>query len=491
MFYIFEMANNHMGSVDHGKRIIDEFAALTDKYELNAAVKLQFRQLDTFIHKDYLDSDLKYVKRFKETKLTKEQFLELVDYTRSKGLKTCSTAFDNESIPWFKELDISVVKVASCSIDDWPLLEEISNINKKIIISTAGAEMDTLYKVYDLFKSKNRDFAFMHCVGIYPTVPSESNLNRIRLLRQEFPDIEIGYSTHEHPESPTTSTFAMAMGCTILEKHVGVPTEDISLNQYSLSPNNFEKLMEDIEFYRMCLPSRQTAEKESLRALKRGMYFNKEMMKGQVITEDDLYFCMPVNADMAEGFHYDASSIYDVVGKSVAGQIPKDSPVSSNILLPCELEGALKMYKLKISSLLQEAKISHTNEELEISAHFGLKNFHKTGCAIINRINREYCKKLIIVLPNQSHPTHRHIQKEERFELLHGDCTVMLGNKEIKLKQGKPVLVPRRVNHSFRSDQGCVIEEVSTTHIKGDSIYDDPNINKLPLERRKILTRFD
>ena len=67
----------------------------------------------------------------------------------------------------------------------------------------------------------------------------------------------------------------------------------------------------------------------------------------------------------------------------------------------------------------------------------------------------------------------------------------MLGNKEIKLKQGKPVLVPRRVNHSFRSDQGCVIEEVSTTHIKGDSIYDDPNINKLPLERRKILTRFD
>ena len=149
------------------------------------------------------------------------------------------------------------------------------------------------------------------------------------------------------------------------------------------------------------------------------------------------------------------------------------------------------MYKLKISSLLQEAKISHTNEELEISAHFGLKNFHKTGCAIINRINREYCKKLIIVLPNQSHPTHRHIQKEECFELLHGDCTVMLGNKEIKLKQGKPVLVPRRVNHSFRSDQGCVIEEVSTTHIKGDSIYDDPNINKLPLERRKILTRFD
>ena len=76
MFYIFEMANNHMGSVEHGKRIIDEFANIAKQYGLNAAVKLQFRQLDTFIHKDFLDSDLKYVKRFKETKLTQDQFKE-------------------------------------------------------------------------------------------------------------------------------------------------------------------------------------------------------------------------------------------------------------------------------------------------------------------------------------------------------------------------------------------------------------------------------
>ena len=139
---------------------------------------------------------------------------------------------------------------------------------------------------------------------------------------------------------------------------------------------------------------------------------------------------------------------------------------------------------------LDEAKIFHENEALEISCHFGISNFHNTGCAIINRINREYCKKLIVVLPNQNHPTHRHIQKEECFELLHGDCTVTLGSKVIRLQKGKPLLVPRRVNHSFKSELGCVIEEVSTTHIKGDSIYDDPNINKLPLESRKIITKL-
>ena len=66
---------------------------------------------------------------------------------------------------------------------------------KKIIISTGGAEMETLRKVYSLFKHNNRDFAFMHCVGEYPTPIECSNLNRITKLKEEFPDIEIGFST--------------------------------------------------------------------------------------------------------------------------------------------------------------------------------------------------------------------------------------------------------------------------------------------------------
>ena len=78
MFFIFEMANNHMGDISHGKRIIDEFSKLAKKYNINAGVKLQFRQLDTFIHNDFKDSDLKYVKRFNETELTKNQFKELL-----------------------------------------------------------------------------------------------------------------------------------------------------------------------------------------------------------------------------------------------------------------------------------------------------------------------------------------------------------------------------------------------------------------------------
>ena len=49
-----------------------------------------------------------------------------------------------------------------------------------------------------------------------------------------------------------------------------------------------------------------------------------------------------------------------------------------------------------------------------------------------------------------------------------------------------PILINREVNHSFKSKNGCVIEEISTTHIKGDSIYEDPSINKLTVDERKL-----
>ena len=90
------------------------------------------------------------------------------------------------------------------------------------------------------------------------------------------------------------------------------------------------------------------------------------------------------------------------------------------------------------------------------------------------------------MFPNQHHPTHRHIRKEETFELLYGDCTLTLNNKSIKMKKGEPILIERGVDHSFSSKLGAVVEEVSTKHYVGDSIYNDPNINKLDISERKV-----
>ena len=483
MLYIFEMANNHMGSIDHAKRIIDEFATLTKKNKLIAGVKLQFRNLDTFIHPDFqIRNDLKYVKRFNETKLTKKEFKDIVEYIKLKGLITITTPFDNESLPLAHDLNIDILKVASCSIDDWPLLEEISKINKKIIISTAAAELDTLKIVYQMFKDENRDFAFMHCVGEYPTPIEVSELDRIKIFKKEFPDIEIGFSTHESPLLKSVTPFAVAMGCTIIEKHVGVETNEFQLNDYSLTSNQMQIVVDEVNLLLKASTNKSEKQKEALNALKRGVYIRNDVNAGSILTVNDIYYAMPVQKDFLN-----ANSYFNILGSRVLKDLKKNDGLKASDLRFSDNKDIIEDIRVKVIQLLKLANVTITNKDsCEISCHYSIQEFEKIGAVIISKINRDYCKKIIVMIPSQSHPSHRHLIKEESFELLYGDCELVLNGRSLNLKKGEPILINTKVDHSFSTNLGCVVEEISTTHINGDSIYQDPRINKLSLKDRKI-----
>ena len=43
--------------------------------------------------------------------------------------------------------------------------------------------------------------ALMHCVSIYPTPPEACNLQNIAMLRKRYPNLCVGWSTHEDPDA--------------------------------------------------------------------------------------------------------------------------------------------------------------------------------------------------------------------------------------------------------------------------------------------------
>ena len=54
--FIFEMANNHMGDLQHGKNIIDKLSRFIDDYPgFDFGMKFQFRDMATFIHPESRD----------------------------------------------------------------------------------------------------------------------------------------------------------------------------------------------------------------------------------------------------------------------------------------------------------------------------------------------------------------------------------------------------------------------------------------------------
>jgi quercetin dioxygenase-like cupin family protein len=143
----------------------------------------------------------------------------------------------------------------------------------------------------------------------------------------------------------------------------------------------------------------------------------------------------------------------------------------------------------EVKGFLAESNIEVSDENsIEISHHYGLDKFEECGAVLLNIINREYCKKLIVMFPNQRHPKHHHKLKEEMFQILEGSLRIITnGTKESLLQKGDKFLVKRSTWHEFSTKDGVIFEEISTTHIKNDSIYEDSYINNMDLIERKTL----
>jgi sialic acid synthase SpsE/mannose-6-phosphate isomerase-like protein (cupin superfamily) len=477
--FIFEMANNHMGDVEHGKAIIRRLAEIKTEFSFQFGFKLQYRDLDTFIHPDYKErQDIKYIKRFSETRLSKEQLQSLKDEITRCGFIAICTPFDENSVDLIEEHDFDVIKIGSCSFTDWPLLERIIQTDKPIIASTAGALLTDIDKVVSFFEHRQKEFALMHCVGAYPTPNKDLELNQIDLFRTRYPAIPIGFSTHEEPDNFDPVKMAVAKGARLFERHVGIANDKYQINAYSSNPEQVcQWLQAAREAYDTCgvagkRRSISVKEETDLRGLRRGVFAKSSMKKGAKVTTKDIFYAIP---------NIDSQIVSNELSKYSEYTLKKDIAANelityNDVNIKALRETVLNIIN-KVNQVLLASNITLSNQlDLELSHHYGIESYAEYGAAIVNCINREYCKKLIILLPGQKHPVHHHKKKEETFHLLYGDMNVALDGKEKRVKTGEMIVVEREVDHSFSSDSGAVFEEISTTHYPDDSFYQDEKI---------------
>ncbi len=475
--FIFEMANNHNGDVKHGLRIIREIHEICKGYDFLFAFKLQYRDLDSFIHPAYKGrQDIKFVKRFSDTRLTGKEFKTLKQEIDKLGFISICTPFDEKSVDLIEEHGFDAIKIASCSLTDWPLLERIVQSEKPIIASTAGNTLDDIDKVVTFFTHRGKSFCLMHCVAEYPTEKKNLQLGQIDLLKARYERVNIGYSTHESPDNLNPIRVAIAKGATIFEKHVALGE---NRNAYSATPEGvrqwLEAAKEAIEV--MGLKGERVPvtekEKEDLRQLRRAVFAKKDISSGERIDESNVFYAIPSEKgqilanDMSKYAHYYAKKAIKEMG-----------PVLSENAKVDDIRAKVdKIAMGDIKDILKKANLPLPNVvDLEISHHYGIDKFYSYGCTIINVVNRDYCKKFIIVLGGQENPFHLHKIKEESFVVSYGDITVNIDGAEKEYKRGDIILVKKGERHSFSSKKGGIFEEISTTHYKGDSYYDDDAI---------------
>jgi sialic acid synthase SpsE/mannose-6-phosphate isomerase-like protein (cupin superfamily) len=481
---ILEMANNHMGDVDHGIKMIEQFAKVTKQYRdiFNFAWKFQFRDIPTFIHPTFKErKDLSYVSRFQETYLNREQFQILYDCVRKHNFIAICTPFDEKSVDLIVDMKFDIIKIASCSLTDWPLLNKIVETNLPIIASTAGYSFDDIEKVVNFLQNRSKNFAIMHCIGEYPTAEENFELNQIDRLRELYPDVSIGFSTHEPPVYKSSAQIAIAKGALILEKHVAIE-EKYKRNAYSAIPSEIDIWLQNIkQALNMCgcLDGRHVIrekEKSDLNQFRRGIYANRYIKQGELISRElsDVLIAWPnVENQLVAN---DMSKYTSFIAKH---DIKKNDPIFNfDVEISNQREKLLNIAKILRDFILKSNIMIPDKSALEISHHYGIDKFFETGIAMITIVNRGYCKKLIIVLPEQNHPEQYHKQKEETFVVLYGSVDLVLDGKLKTYEKGSVITIEPETRHAFSSKDGCVIEEISSTHFKDDSYYTDESIIK-------------
>ncbi len=499
---ILELANNHMGSLKHAFLIINRFYKLSKKYNhlIDFALKYQFRNLDTFIHEDFKNTDHKQVRRFEDTKFTEKEWRKLINYSREK-FKIISTAFDEFSVDKIIKYNFDYLKIASCSYNDWPLIEYIGKKigKKKVVCSLGGANFNNISQIITFFSNKKKNVRYLYCVAKYPTEPQDLNLSFFENLKNIYGEKIIGFSTHENPDEYLSSSISYSMGARIFEKHVGVQTKKFKLNKYTVDPEKLEKwlscLKDTIQRYGSIEAKIKLLKDENkqLNQFRRGAFLKKKkhIQKGELINVHDCDFQFPCSEGQITANHF--SKFAEIKSKKILRG--GETLFLKNLKIDYRRK-KIEIIRNKVRNLINVANIHiPKNCRLEVSHHYGIENFKKYGLCMITIFNKIYCKKLLFIFYKQKHPAQYHKKKNETFFILYGKVRLNLTTKNNKknliLKAGDILTINKDEIHEFESisKNGSVIEELSTESIAKDSFYLDKKIN-LNKNRKSLISLY-
>ncbi len=300
--FVLELANNHWGKLERGLEIIKQFSRVVRFNNVRAAIKLQIRDVDNFIHSDFRNrADIRYIKKTLDTQLSLDDFAVMVDAIRKSGCIPMATPFDEASVDACSTLGIQIIKIGSSDVNDWFLIEKIAQTRKPVIASTGGASLKDTDDLVLFFDNRNIPLAINHCVSIYPSDDSELELNQVDFLINRYPNHTIGFSTHEHTDWTTSIKIAYAKGARTFERHIDIDDGTHPVSPYCSLPEQVDTWFKAYKKAReMCgaagtqhrvPPMKET---QYLDALVRGVYAKRDLAEGEPLTVDDVYLAIPL-----------------------------------------------------------------------------------------------------------------------------------------------------------------------------------------------------
>jgi N-acetylneuraminate synthase len=306
--FVLEVANNHLGQLDRGLKIVREHATVVRFNNIKAAIKLQFRDVDSFVHPEYKgNGHHRYINKTECTQLRKKDFCRLVEEVRYLGCIPMATPFDESSVELCVEFDMPIIKIASSDINDWVLIERIASTRKPTIASTGGASEKDLDDLVVFFERRNIPLAINHCVSLYPSEDSELELDQIDYLKARYPNHVIGLSTHEYNDWQASMLISYGKGVRSWERHVDIDHQGVNVSPYCSLPQQCDEWFKAFKKAAEMCGGRSNSKRviskrevQYLDQLVRGVYAKEDIKEGYIFSKEsferEFFLAIPLHA---------------------------------------------------------------------------------------------------------------------------------------------------------------------------------------------------
>ncbi len=344
-YIIAEIGQNHNGSIELAKKLIDMAAMpIFDEFggrQLKPVDAVKFCKRD--LSEELTDEEAArpytsphsfgktYGEHRQKLELDYAAYKELEKYARQKGLDFIVTLCSPKTIKLLRHVKLDYIKVASRDLTNIPLLEKLAQTKIPIILSRGmsdGAELDRAIKT---IKKYHSHISILHCISEYPAHYENLDLLAIHALQKKYPTYTIGYS--DHSIGIMAPVLAVGLGARIIEKHVTLNHRMKGSDQAgSLEADGLWRMVRDIRNAELSTGEgkivQPKAPTETINRLRRSLAISINLAKGDTLTEKDLIMLSPGN-----GLQWEDR-------KKILGKKAKDV-IKKNTLL------ALEMFLLK------------------------------------------------------------------------------------------------------------------------------------------------
>jgi len=290
VFIIAEAGVNHNGSIDLAKELVNKakFCGCDAvKFQAWSAVNLASINASLTPYQKIECIEANQLEMLQKLELTDKDHKYLRQHCENVGIEYLCSPFDFDGIDLLASMNLPRVKIPSGEITNLPYLCKISNYKWKVILSTGMSWIPEIESALRILSDKN-SVSLLHCTTEYPAPFSEVNLNCMKTMANYF-NLPVGYS--DHTEGIEVAIAAVALGAPIIEKHITL-SQDMNGPDHKAStpPDEFKQMVDSIRNIEDAMGSSvkglTESERKNITDVRKSIYTNQEIKKGQIITSD-------------------------------------------------------------------------------------------------------------------------------------------------------------------------------------------------------------